>query len=80
MFLLPTATIILSKSSGDKSSIAGASRNLGSLSPDEKVSYGKIIGEVKPEKGKIVCFDGSIFHSIKWIPKGRRIVFVSTFI
>ena len=42
--------------------------------------HGKIIGEVKPEKGKIVCFDGSIFHSIKWIPKGRRIVFVSTFI
>ena len=33
--------------SGDKSSIAGASRNLGSLSPDEKVSYGKIIGDAK---------------------------------
>ena len=33
--------------SGDKSSIAGASRNLGSLAPEEKASYGKIIGDAK---------------------------------
>ena len=33
--------------SGDKSPIAGASRNLGTLSPDEKASFGKIIGEAK---------------------------------
>jgi phenylalanyl-tRNA synthetase alpha chain len=33
--------------SGDKSSIAGASRTLGSLSPDEKASLGKIIGDAK---------------------------------
>ena len=32
---------------GDKSSIAGASRTLGSLAPDEKASLGKIIGEAK---------------------------------
>ena len=33
--------------SGDKSSIARASRNLGSLAPEEKASYGKIIGDAK---------------------------------
>ena len=33
--------------SGDKSPIAGASRNLGSLTPDEKASFGKVIGEAK---------------------------------
>ena len=33
--------------SGDKSQIAGASRNLGSLSPDEKASFGKLIGDAK---------------------------------
>jgi phenylalanyl-tRNA synthetase alpha chain len=33
--------------SGDKSAIAGASRNLGSLSPDEKASLGKVIGDAK---------------------------------
>jgi len=32
---------------GDKSSISGASRSLGTLSPDEKVSFGKLVGEAK---------------------------------
>lgn len=38
-----------------------------------------IIGEVIPQKGKVLCFDGSIYHSVRWIPRGRRIIFVSTF-
>ena len=34
---------------GDKSPVALASRALGSMSPEEKVSFGKIIGEAKAE-------------------------------
>ena len=34
---------------GDKSPIALASRGLGALSPEEKASFGKIIGEAKAE-------------------------------
>ena len=33
--------------SGDKAPISLASRGLGSLSPDEKASFGKIIGDAK---------------------------------
>ena len=32
---------------GDKSPISGASRSLGSLSPEEKISLGKLVGEAK---------------------------------
>jgi hypothetical protein len=38
-----------------------------------------IVREVTPKKGKVVCFDGSISHSVRWISRGRRIIFVSTF-
>lgn len=40
---------------------------------------GKIAHEVKPKKGKIICFDGNLSHTVRWIPRGRRIIFVSTF-
>ena len=40
---------------------------------------GEIIKEIVPKKGKVVCFDGTILHSLRWIPRGRRIIFVSTF-
>lgn len=39
----------------------------------------RMLKEIKPKKGKVVCFDGDIFHTVRWIPKGRRIIFVSTF-
>lgn len=38
-----------------------------------------ILKEIIPKKGKVVCFDGDLFHTVRWIPKGRRIIFVSTF-
>jgi hypothetical protein len=38
-----------------------------------------IVREVTPKRGKVVCFDGSISHSVRWISRGRRIIFVSTF-
>jgi hypothetical protein len=39
----------------------------------------EIIKEIKPKKGKVICFDGKLPHTLRWIPKGRRIIFVSTF-
>jgi len=40
---------------GDKAPISLASRALGSLSPDEKASAGKIIGEAKAEIGRLLA-------------------------
>jgi phenylalanyl-tRNA synthetase alpha chain len=40
---------------GDKAPISLASRALGSLSPDEKASAGKIIGEAKAELGRLLA-------------------------
>ena len=34
---------------GDKAPISLASRSLGSLSPDEKASFGKVIGDAKAQ-------------------------------
>ena len=34
--------------------------------------------KIEPKKGKVICFDGSIDHGVRWIPRGRRIIFVST--
>lgn len=34
--------------------------------------------KIEPKKGKVICFDGSIIHGVRWIPRGRRIIFVST--
>tara|TARA_B100002019_G_C21119913_1_gene522798 strand:+ start:289 stop:816 length:528 start_codon:yes stop_codon:yes gene_type:complete len=35
--------------------------------------------KIEPKKGKVICFDGSIVHGTRWISRGRRIIFVSTF-
>ncbi len=40
---------------GDKAPVSLASRALGSLSPDEKASAGKIIGEAKAELGRLLA-------------------------
>ena len=40
---------------GDKAPVSLASRALGSLSPDEKASAGKIIGEAKAEIGRLLA-------------------------
>ena len=40
---------------GDKAPISLASRALGSLSPEEKASAGKIIGEAKAEIGRLLA-------------------------
>jgi len=40
---------------GDKAPISLASRALGSLSPDEKASAGKLIGEAKAEIGRLLA-------------------------
>ena len=40
---------------GDKAPVSLASRALGSLSPDEKASVGKIIGEAKAELGRLLA-------------------------
>ena len=39
---------------GDKAPISLASRALGSLSPEEKASAGKVIGEAKAELGRLL--------------------------
>jgi hypothetical protein len=38
-----------------------------------------IIKEINPKKGKVVCFNGNNYHTMRWIPQGRRIIYVSSF-
>lgn len=51
--------------SGDKSSIALASRGLGTLPPDEKMQYGKLIGEAKASIAKALADATSVLEAAR---------------
>lgn len=38
-----------------------------------------IFHEIVPKKGKAVCFDGLLYHSLRWPKNGRRVIYVGTF-
>jgi len=38
-----------------------------------------ILHEITPKKGKALCFDGHFYHTMRWIRRGRRVIYVGTF-
>lgn len=39
-----------------------------------------VLHEITPKKGKAVCFDGLLYHTLRWPNRGRRVIYIGTFI